>query len=190
MQDESQNLINAESQSNDEILRLKSRIHALKTELDAIEKSFAWRLTEPLRKLSEFARKAVMRYPGGLQLITRLVIRYRLSMFYNGKSGGAIHQLKVIKANQKEALHEELKDFLKSDAALNFAATEHPKVSVVLILFNQAPLTLRCLKSLSKETIPLELISTSIHSIVRSPPVLDRISGAKILKKDINVCFL
>jgi GT2 family glycosyltransferase/SAM-dependent methyltransferase len=66
-----------------------------------------------------------------------------------------------------------------------------PRVSVVVVLYNQAGLSLLCLKALAASTgVSFETIIVDNASSDRMPQLLDRIDGARILRQDSNLGFL
>src|SRR4051812_46215099 len=68
-----------------------------------------------------------------------------------------IHQTKAEITRQSM---NQLHDFLISGAILPFARFEHPLVSVIMVLYNRAELTFRCIRSLKESShLPLEIIA-------------------------------
>jgi GT2 family glycosyltransferase len=95
----------------------------------------------------------------------------------------------------KEAVRAEaersLDAFLESRERLVFAAPAQPVVSVVVVLYNQAGLSLLCLQALAELHDPgLELIIVDNASSDRMPQLLSRIHGAKLLRQSENLGFL
>ncbi|MFZ4682826.1 MAG: methyltransferase domain-containing protein [Terrimicrobiaceae bacterium] len=85
----------------------------------------------------------------------------------------------------------ELLRFLASDERLVFPKTDSPDISVVIVLWNQAHLTLRCLRALLEQRGPsLEIILFDNDSRDETATLLGRIDGAKIVRNASNVGFL
>ncbi len=83
---------------------------------------------------------------------------------------------------------KELDTFLASGARLDLAPRGTPQVSVVLVLHDRAELTLRCLRSLAAQAA--EVIVVDNASTDRTPALLDRIDGARVMKSPVNQGFL
>ena len=65
------------------------------------------------------------------------------------------------------------------------------RVSVVVVLYNQAGLSLLCLQALAASTdVDFETIIVDNASSDRMPQLLDRVTGARILRQDSNLGFL
>jgi GT2 family glycosyltransferase/glycosyltransferase involved in cell wall biosynthesis len=83
-----------------------------------------------------------------------------------------------------------LEAFLASGARLPFVHAVHPQVSVILVLFNHAELTLRCLRSLLEQALPVELVVVDNASSDETARLLSRVDGATIIRSSENVGFL
>lgn len=85
----------------------------------------------------------------------------------------------------------QLRDWLKKGARLRLPETDAPQISVVVILYNQAGLTLQCLRSLADQQAPaFETIIIDNASGDETGALLDRIDGATIIRNDENTGFL
>jgi Glycosyl transferase family 2 len=98
-------------------------------------------------------------------------------------------------ARRKEVIADlyrsELQAFLASRSRLRFESAGAPHVSVLLVAFNRAELTLRCLRALLEEhSIPVELIVVDNNSSDDTSTLLDRLDGARIIRSKENVGFL
>ncbi len=83
-----------------------------------------------------------------------------------------------------------LEEFLAAGGVLDLEPPELPQVSVLLVLFNRAELTLRCLESLYTIRDPsLEIVIVDNGSHDRTRRLLERVQGARILLNDDNVGF-
>ncbi len=84
-----------------------------------------------------------------------------------------------------------LKNFFFSQTELEFPKVENPLVSIVLILYNRAELTLSCLDSILHNSFKdLEIVIIDNNSSDRTNELLDRIHGAKIVPNPENRHFL
>ncbi|MEE4278088.1 MAG: glycosyltransferase [Halieaceae bacterium] len=82
-------------------------------------------------------------------------------------------------------------DFLREQTPLHFDAPERPTVSIVLILYNRAELTLACLHSLHEHMdVAYELIIIDNASEDESSLMLDLVEGATIVRNEDNRGFL
>ncbi|MBS0016475.1 MAG: glycosyltransferase [Arthrospira sp. SH-MAG29] len=84
-----------------------------------------------------------------------------------------------------------LDNFINSNSRLNFPVIEQPEISIILILYNRAELTLSCLYSLIRNPFQsFELILIDNHSTDATPQLLQQIDGAKIVRNDRNLHYL
>ncbi len=96
-----------------------------------------------------------------------------------------------LKEEVRASADQDLEAFLASDARVRFSNADHPRVSVILVLWNQAGLTLRCLRSLEAETdFPVEVIIVDNCSTDRTAELLERVDNARLLSQDENLGFL
>jgi GT2 family glycosyltransferase len=83
-----------------------------------------------------------------------------------------------------------LRTFLMSGAALRYQARRPPLVSIVVVLWNRAELTLRCLRAISEEPdLPVEVILVDNQSTDDTAALLAQISGATVLRNTSNLGF-
>ena len=84
-----------------------------------------------------------------------------------------------------------LRTFFASGSRLKVPSSKEPSLSVVLVLFNRAELTLACLRSLSEDyKQQLEITIVDNASTDETSRLLDRIEGAKIIRNVTNENFL
>ena len=80
---------------------------------------------------------------------------------------------------------------MHTGSQINFPEIEHPEVSIILILYNRAELTLSCLSSiLSNNFKSLEIVIVDNCSTDKTRTLLQRIKGAKIILNEKNLHFL
>ncbi|CCG41159.1 glycosyltransferase [Magnetospirillum molischianum] len=81
--------------------------------------------------------------------------------------------------------------WLKRDGVLRLPAPDRPDLSVVIVLYNQAGLSLRALVALAdQQQENIETIIVDNASTDETPAMLARVSGAIVLRNDDNVGFL
>ncbi len=84
-----------------------------------------------------------------------------------------------------------LEDFLKSEKTLIFPQIEQPKVSIIIILYNRAELTLCCLKSILDNPFnSIELVIVDNGSTDKTRLLLERVKGANVILNQENKHFL
>jgi GT2 family glycosyltransferase/Flp pilus assembly protein TadD len=84
-----------------------------------------------------------------------------------------------------------LNNFLLTKAKLKFPQVENPAISIILILYNRAELTLSCLSSILGNTFKsIELVIVDNYSTDKTRQLLERIEGAKIIFNEENKHFL
>ncbi|WP_189398605.1 glycosyltransferase [Arenicella chitinivorans] len=82
--------------------------------------------------------------------------------------------------------------FLQSQAELDFSFVDRPDLSVILVLYNRAELTLPCLEALlaNNDSLSLQLIIIDNDSSDQTAMLLERVVGADIIVNQKNVGFL
>jgi GT2 family glycosyltransferase len=143
------------------------------------------RATPPLpkRTTERFARSAQKRNPK----------RSHLPFANEGVGSLAAPKasLEELREQVRKSSEANLENFLASSEQIVLPAPETPQVTVILVLWNQAPLTLACLQSLAEEvSVPIEVIIVDNASTDRTSELLGRIRNANILHQSENVGFL
>jgi len=91
----------------------------------------------------------------------------------------------------REKTEKDLGVFLESGSRIGFTLADHPKITVLIILWNQADLTLACLKALiGEDDGALEIIVLDNASTDKTSDLLSRISGIRVIFNKENVGFL
>jgi GT2 family glycosyltransferase/glycosyltransferase involved in cell wall biosynthesis len=84
-----------------------------------------------------------------------------------------------------------LQAFFDGGQSVDLRPLDTPKISVLLVLFNRAELTLDCLRSLCEErSVAFEVVLVDNASTDRTSDLLDRVEGAKVIRSAENVGFL
>jgi len=100
-------------------------------------------------------------------------------------------QQEEVKSRYKKEANANLKLLMESDARLPFPDTASPQVSILLVLYNQAPLTLLCLESILKfAPAPYELVVVDNASQDETEDLLERLSNVKIIRNTTNEGFV
>lgn len=172
---------------------LESYAKSLESSLDSVLNSIQWRLGGQLAKPFRFARR--IKQKTGLA-VTRTTIGNRL---YQALKGGRRHTAAsneiISSPNIKEAYSEKARKafhaFLDSEERLLFSSPSSPKVSIVVILYNQAPLSLLCFQSLLNIVdISFELIIIDNASSDETEKLLKKCDGAMIVRNETNLGFV
>jgi GT2 family glycosyltransferase len=84
-----------------------------------------------------------------------------------------------------------LQEFLESKTLLNLARPSMPRLSVLLVLYNRAELTLGCLRSLQPylEESAVEVVLVDNASSDETSVLLERLRGAKVIRNGDNRGF-
>jgi GT2 family glycosyltransferase len=152
---------------------LEQRLAQLEAELAAIYGSRAWRLIAPVRKT---IRKAM---------------RFGYHPRRRSAARGAAAELATAKRVCLARAEAELEALLAGSERLVVPSSAQPRVSILLVLFNQAALTLACLRSICTTVrMPAEVVIVDNGSSDHSAALLDRVSGARIVRNADNRHFL
>ena len=95
-----------------------------------------------------------------------------------------------MKAAYSVQAKQHLKEFLARAEPSRFARVDSPKVSILLVFFNQAHLSLLCLESIIEHASEVEVIIVDNHSTDETAQLLNLISGAKLIKNQDNLGFV
>ncbi|OOG81128.1 hypothetical protein B0E41_18920, partial [Hydrogenophaga sp. A37] len=96
-----------------------------------------------------------------------------------------------VKQAFRERSQQELTAFLDSGRHLVLPTVETPRVSIVIVLHNQAELTFKCLESLVDALdAPCEIVLVDNASSDRTLELLTRVEGVRLLPQSENLHFL
>jgi GT2 family glycosyltransferase len=85
----------------------------------------------------------------------------------------------------------QLQSFLTSGATFEVPHSDTPELSILIVLFNRAELTLACLRSLAENhSVRMEIIIVDNASVDDTPLLLDRLCGVRIIRNAENRNFL
>lgn len=164
-------------------------VQELRENLEAVFDSRSWKLTRPYRALGELLKPGAARAPVGQAAET-------------GASAPADRETPVresVKRDQsrdcKAAFDRKaetaLDEFLASGEKLRFPAAGDPVLSVLLVFYNQAHLSLLCLRTLLDNTdVPFELIVVDNASGDRTGDLLERLENVRLIRNRENSGFV
>jgi GT2 family glycosyltransferase/glycosyltransferase involved in cell wall biosynthesis len=97
-------------------------------------------------------------------------------------------------ADSREAMAQTsravLASFLAAGSRLSFAATGEPVVSVIVIVWNRADLTLGCLRALAAQRdVAIEIVIVDNASTDETSELLERLDGVTVIRNAENVGF-
>jgi GT2 family glycosyltransferase len=121
-----------------------------------------------------------------------------------------LHKLKILKKALKVLIRNEydyelydskrilsrlgkiyLESFLNTNSQIELPYTETPEISIILVLYNKAELTLSCVYSILRSQVnSYEVVIVDNNSTDKTRLLLSRIKGAKIIQNTENLHFL
>jgi len=170
-------------------------IRDLENTLDKIYHSLSWRLMGPFRRLNRLIdqlllpiKQRVHFYRHGTELIESDELQSRSE---HERVTGDQQKLGQMKARFLEQAEANLQELLASDNKLVFPRSENPRVSILLVLYNQAPLTLLCLESIIKfAPVTYELVIVDNNSRDLTEELLTRVSNVTLVRNSSNEGFV
>ena len=177
-------------------VELHDVVRELRGNLGSLLHSRSWKMTRPYRWLGALAGKPPPLAVDSLRTASRP--RPRPAEHVPNKQGSPVRPEPVparANGNFKTAFDGEaeqsLADFLASGEKLAIPAAGRPELSVLLVFYNQARLSLLCLRALIQNAdVPLELIIVDNASSDRTAELLDRLENIKLIRNAENVGFV
>src|ERR1051326_4869403 len=84
-----------------------------------------------------------------------------------------------------------LKSFLAANSTIDFPSADRPELSIILVLYNRAELTLQCFYSILRNDLnSYEVVIVDNDSANETAELLARVNGAKIIRNATNLHFL
>jgi GT2 family glycosyltransferase len=172
---------------------------ALRKELAAKEKELAdqkwvfeqflqapsWRWTAPIRWVANRLRSLGNGHPAETPVATEPPPIESVLEGADSESGAEL------KAAFTAFYTVALESFLASGASLDLPRSDKPTISIVLVLFNRAELTLACLRSIAESHAQdTEVVLIDNASSDKTSQLLDRLRGGRILRNSENRHFL
>jgi GT2 family glycosyltransferase/LmbE family N-acetylglucosaminyl deacetylase/2-polyprenyl-3-methyl-5-hydroxy-6-metoxy-1,4-benzoquinol methylase len=103
----------------------------------------------------------------------------------NSMGLNSLDKQKLIEQRQAELIN-----FISSGGQIDLTC-ENPQISIILVLFNQAELTLACLRSIREfADLPVEVIIVDNHSTDYTSDLLDRVRVTKVVRNNENLHFV
>nr|WP_319493611.1 glycosyltransferase [uncultured Desulfobacter sp.] len=167
----------------------------MEAELFALQNSTFWRATAPLRMSVDKVRCLVRENPRLARFLKGILFRSRSrpvpGLPEAERKGESVPSLDELKITQKKTFEADLKQFLEAGNRLDIKKSDAPRVSILLVLFNQAALTFRCLRSIAAElNIPIEVIVIDNNSQDETSAMIKQISGITYVHNRENINFL
>ncbi|WP_083264411.1 glycosyltransferase [Pseudohongiella acticola] len=170
-------------------------VHArnLQSELTLITGSRFWRLTAPLRRLLGALIRLKQR--AGRALVStalgRRIYGLKQTVELSKPVPDAVIDADDVKKQHSQNASAALDEFIDDAQALVLPHSDKPVVSIILVLFNQAPLTLMCLKSLIAHCdVDVEIIIVDNNSTDRTAEMMALVENATTLHNQDNVGFV
>jgi GT2 family glycosyltransferase/ubiquinone/menaquinone biosynthesis C-methylase UbiE len=163
--------------------------------LNNILNSYSWKITSPLRRIFDLLNDPNTKS----SLLPQKTLPVEVSATNDSASQDLAEQNILSPQNSLDAskrfltdmAKQALSNFLLSNSTLEIPQFEKPEISIILVLFNRAELTLQCLSSiLTFNRIPFEVIIVDNNSTDKTKPLLSRINGAQIIENTENLHFL
>lgn len=136
-------------------------------------------------------RRRLISLPGGVEFLQK--IRSWRHDYLQIPTSKYLHptDLSVAKQVLRKSMSDIFEEFMANGDQLSLPNAEKPKLSVILVLWNQAELTFSCLDTLAREfDVPLEIIIVDNASSDHTESLLERLTGAQIIRNEINIGFL
>jgi GT2 family glycosyltransferase len=194
-------------------------VRSLRKQLEATERELAnqkwvferflespsWRMTYPVRWMAEQGRRLRKWLSGGVVQEDSSVDQhqpgasldaspYRVRPSERHPSSaeeGSPRPSPELKELLTSAYRLSLQNFLSSGASLALPHSESPRISVILVLYNRAELTLQCLRSVTEQGFQhLEIIIVDNASTDETPQMLNRLEGVRVIQNNDNRNFL
>jgi O-antigen biosynthesis protein len=149
-----------------------------------IEDSVFWRMTAPLRYVRDLISGRKLPVAG----------KSSSSELADAPSDTPAPEQKSeldYKHDHDQAARDDLDEFLAGASTLIFAKPAAPRVSILLVFYNQAHLSYLCLQSILATTdASIELILVDNSSADATSALLDKIENAKIIRNEKNLGFV
>jgi GT2 family glycosyltransferase len=183
------------NKQNELIRSLRKQLEATERELanqkwvfDQFMKSPSWRLTYPIRWLAQQVRSLRDRLSGKQHAVQEVP-----KPAENPESGETeiVETPLELKQFLTSLYRIQLQSFLTTAEPFELPQSSSPDISVILVLFNRAELTLACLRSLADHfSVPMEIIIVDNASQDETPRILDQLKGARVIRNTENRNFL
>ncbi|HEY7160981.1 MAG TPA: glycosyltransferase, partial [Acidobacteriota bacterium] len=152
-------------------------------QIRALLDSKSWKMTRPIRwTLSKFSKLAGSKH----QSIEQIEQRYAPST-----KPETVTTQDEAKQSTRKLARTALEFFLSSRSRLKVPSSPQPKISILIVAYNQAELTFRCLLSLIENTPQdTEVIIVDNGSYDETQDLLNQIEGAHLIRNEENLHFI
>lgn len=174
------------------------RAHALRMEQAhaLIENSIFWRVTAPLRWMKRTLLREGNR-PPSLLVDSGQNTRIDNTMLASTEQRDAPQREAQVAANDSGkasydySAKKKFTAFLQSNKTLRFPQEQQPAISIILVFYNQAHLSLLCLESILEHAdVPYELVIVDNHSTDDTSALLGRLKHATVIRNTDNIGFV
>lgn len=174
------------------------RAHSLRVEQAhaLIEKSIFWRMTAPLRWLKRTLLREGQQ-PSPLPVVEQPAANQDIATPPGVDTRNSSHEAKPEAAGDPDKISydysakKKFAAFLQSNTKLVFAQESQPVISIILVFYNQAHLSLLCLQSILEHAdVPYELVIVDNNSMDATGDLLARLEHATILRNSDNIGFV
>jgi len=182
------------------LTKMEARLQAANAELVETARhlqnllgSRSWKMTHPYRALGRWFASLSGKTPPPPLSLESLRLPGKAPHLQSPHHNGAWRRPESAQAKaafDREA-RQTLAGFLASGKKLSVPAAETPALSVLLVFFNQAQLSLLCLQALIENAdVPFELIIVDNASSDETGELLDRLENIKLIRNDENLGFV
>ena len=185
------------TQLKDQSEHLTLHITQLVQAQNLILNSLSWKVTSPLRLLrslftpSKQSSEEITEPPGNDTTPEEFDETEPPGEILVGKFGAPANGSAGTKAEYDTRAKADLKQLFASDQTLKFPTLDHPALTVVLVFYNQAQLSLLCLRSLLEfADVSFRLIIVDNNSSDETPKLLEHIENAHIIRNQENFGFV
>ena len=161
---------------------LEGHAERLQHAFDLITSSISWRITSPLRWL----KAAISPADKKRTLATKPADAKNPEQMTQEIEGQQLEKLRLDNSAKSALLK-----FLASKEQLQFPQTKAPRISIVLVFYQQAHLSFLCMQSLLEfADVSYELIIVDNNSTDETAKLLDKLSNATIIRNTENLGFV
>jgi GT2 family glycosyltransferase len=169
------------------------------------ENSTSWRVTAPVRAAAILSRR-VLEKARHISAEPHVAAERRVSTMQTIAKATDLPEASAVRPNDLPGPHPNhkvvlssqlaagLDAFLVANGRLSLPRSDQPVLSIILVLHNRAELTFGCLTSivhsLRDSEIATEILVFDSGSTDRTSDLLDRVDGAKIIRRSQNLHFL
>ncbi len=163
---------------------LQAKVRRLERELGQLTSSRSWRWTQALREAASWARSALGQEPGTIG---------SPDPHANAPAAASAEKTAIGDFGKRafdDLAGSVLQTFLATGARVRIPSSPEPEVSIIVVVWNRAELTLQCLRSIAcVDDVRFELIVIDNDSTDQTPELFSRIDGVSYVRNDENRFF-